>query len=70
MIVSGKNGILVASGKSEEIANAANTLYKNAALRIALPEEAKRTITFKYNVDEWTRKAQAEYLRTAHKAGK
>jgi glycosyltransferase involved in cell wall biosynthesis len=70
VIVSGKNGILVAPGKPEEIADALNTLSKNEGLRKRLAEEAKRTIRLKYNVDEWVKKVEAEYLRTIHKAGK
>jgi glycosyltransferase involved in cell wall biosynthesis len=70
VIVSGKNGILVSSGKSQEIADAVNTLYEDETLRKTLGEEAKRTIELKFNVDEWVKKVEAEYLKAIHKAGK
>lgn len=70
VVDSGRNGILVAPGKPEEIAGAINELQSNEILRKNLAEEAKRTVKLKYNVDDWVRKIETEYLKTIHKEGK
>ena len=70
VIVSDKNGILVTPGKPEEIANAVNTLYGNQTLRRTIAEEAKTTIRLKYDVSDWIKRIETEYLNMILKAEK
>lgn len=70
VVDSGKNGILVAPGKPEEIADAVSTLYRDESFRKTLAEEASTTVKLKYNLNDWVKKVETEYLRTIHKAAK
>ena len=63
LIESGKDGILIQPARSEEIKNAIGMLYKNNSLRNRLSNEAQRTIKSKYNIKDWIRKIEDEYLK-------
>jgi glycosyltransferase involved in cell wall biosynthesis len=63
VIESGKNGILVSPGKTQDIKDAMHLLYKNKDLRNSLSKEAQRTIKMKYDVEDWINKIETEYLK-------
>jgi glycosyltransferase involved in cell wall biosynthesis len=67
VVDSGKNGILVAAGKSEEIKDAIHLLYKDEALRNSLSREAKKMMQMKYSVQEWINKIEMEYSKVLNK---
>jgi glycosyltransferase involved in cell wall biosynthesis len=67
VIESGKNGMLVSPAKPEEIKNAIQQLYKNKDMRLAVSEAARETIRLNYNVEDWTSKIEAEYLKIKKK---
>jgi len=70
VVDSGKNGILVAPGKPEEIVDAVNRLYQDETLRKTVHEEGKKTIELKFNASKWIKQIEAEYLKIIQKAGK
>ncbi len=63
VVDSERNGILVNPGKPGEINNAIQLLYKNETMRKRFSAEAQEKIKEKYNVEDWTRKIEAEYLK-------
>jgi glycosyltransferase involved in cell wall biosynthesis len=62
IIDSGKNGILVSPGNPQDIKDAISLLYRNEDLRNTFSREAQNKIKSNYNVEDWTRKMEAEYL--------
>ena len=63
VVDSGKNGLLVSPGNTDEIRDAVYELYKNENLRKSISTAARDTIMLKYNIKEWTGKIEAEYLK-------
>lgn len=63
VIESGKNGILVSPGNPQDIKEAIQLLYKSEKLRNGLSGEAQKTINSQYNIEEWTRRIESEYLK-------
>lgn len=70
VVQTGKNGILVNPGRSDEIADAVCTLSNNEALRNSLGEEGKRAIEMNYNAQQWVMRIEDEYIRTIFKESK
>jgi glycosyltransferase involved in cell wall biosynthesis len=66
VIESGKNGILVSPGKSEEIKKAVLALYSNETLRKSLASEAEKSIKLRYDVRQWIAKVETEYLNATN----
>jgi glycosyltransferase involved in cell wall biosynthesis len=62
IIRSGQSGILTQPGNPSEIAKAICDLYGNEPLRLKLGTEAKRIIQDKFNVTDWARKIEVQYL--------
>jgi len=62
VIDSGEEGILVSAGKPQDLSDAILLLYKDIALRERFSEAAKKKIKLKYNIEDWTRTIEAEYL--------
>jgi glycosyltransferase involved in cell wall biosynthesis len=62
VIDSGKNGILISPGKPKDIKDAVILLYTNEDLRMRFSREARKKIKLKYNIEDWVRKIEAEYL--------
>lgn len=65
VVTSGKNGILVSPGSSQEIGAAISLLYKDKDLRMKIGREAQSIVKAEYNVKQWIKKIEAEYLRVA-----
>jgi glycosyltransferase involved in cell wall biosynthesis len=63
VIDSEQNGILVPPGKPQDIKDAIRFLYMNEDLRKSFSSEAQNKIKLNYNVEDWTRKIEAEYLK-------
>jgi glycosyltransferase involved in cell wall biosynthesis len=63
VIDSEKNGILVSPGRPEEIKKAMARLYKDELLRNNLIRGARQTINIKFNIKDWVRKMEKEYLK-------
>jgi len=63
VIDSGKNGVLVSPGNPQDIKEAVQLLYKSEKLRNGLSGEAQKTINSQYNIEEWTRRIESEYLK-------
>ena len=64
VIESGKNGILVTPERPDEIKDAVLLLYRDPSLRESLSEAARKTISLKYDIREWSGKIEAQYLKT------
>ena len=62
IIRSGQSGILTQAGNARDIAQAIVDLYDNKHLRDTVGREARRTIQEKYNLSDWARKIEAEYI--------
>jgi glycosyltransferase involved in cell wall biosynthesis len=62
VIESGKSGILVPPGNPQDIKDAILLLYSNEELRNSLSKEGQKKIKLKYNIEDWTRQIEAEYL--------
>lgn len=62
VIESGENGILVSPGNPQDIKDAIFLLYSNEELRNNFSKEEQKKIKLKYNIEDWTRKIEAEYL--------
>lgn len=62
VIDSEKNGILVPPGKPQDIKDAIRLLYLNENLRKSFSREARQKIKSKYNIEDWTKKIEDEYL--------
>lgn len=57
-----KDGVLVQPGKAKELAEALEKIYNGKPLRQSISQEAVRTINARYNIKDWTRRIEAEYL--------
>jgi glycosyltransferase involved in cell wall biosynthesis len=62
VIESGKNGMLISSGKTKEIRETIYALYENAALRDLLSRGGKRTVSLEHNITDWIKRIEREYL--------
>ncbi|MBI5236575.1 MAG: glycosyltransferase [Deltaproteobacteria bacterium] len=62
VVANWKDGVLVSPGKPEEIADALDKIYKNPSAREALSIGAMSTINARYNIKDWTKRIEAEYL--------
>lgn len=62
VIDSGVDGILVAPGKPDEICDAILKLSRDHVKRNYISKNAKEKVLLKYNVKEWTKKIEKEYL--------
>jgi len=63
VIKSGENGILVQSGKPEEIADAINRLYEDQEFRYKIGMRARQTVQMRYNIREWIKNIEFEYRK-------
>lgn len=63
IIDSEKEGILVSPGKPEEIATGITTLYNNDSLRENFVRAAYKKVKSNFDIKEWTKKIEAEYLK-------
>ena len=59
----GKEGILVSPCKPEEIATGIRTLYNDDSLRKNLAKAACNKVKSNFDIKEWTKKIEAEYLK-------
>jgi glycosyltransferase involved in cell wall biosynthesis len=62
IIDSGIDGILVLPRHAEEIKEAVKTLYGNEELRSSISKKARDKIISKYNINEWIKKIELQYL--------
>jgi glycosyltransferase involved in cell wall biosynthesis len=67
IIDSGKEGILVSPAKPEEIATGIKTLYNDASLRENFVRAAQKKVKSNFDIKEWTKKIEAEYLKVIKK---
>jgi len=65
IIESGKDGILVAPGKPEEIAAGVMELYKNNALREQFVETAYKKVRSNFDIRQWTKTIESQYTEIA-----
>jgi glycosyltransferase involved in cell wall biosynthesis len=63
IIDSGKEGILVLRGKPEEIAAGIRKLYNDDSLRKNFVRAAQKKVRSKFDIKEWTKKIEAEYIK-------
>ena len=63
IITSGKTGLLVSPGKPEEIASGVISLYNSSSLRNSMAIAGQKRVRAKFDIKEWTRKIEAEYLK-------
>lgn len=64
VIHSGINGILISPGEPDEIRDAVRLLVFDREKRSSLAQNAQLKIEQKYNVHNWARSIEAEYVRT------
>jgi glycosyltransferase involved in cell wall biosynthesis len=67
IISSGKDGILVSPAKPEEIATAIKTFYNNNSLREDFAAAAYKKAKSNFDIKEWTKKIETEYLKAIKK---
>ncbi len=53
-------------GKAEDIKDAVWLLYRNEGLRNDISNAAKETVKMKYNINDWIKQIEAEYMRTVY----
>lgn len=69
IIESGVDGIMIPPGKPEEISNAVRCLISDTAKKGIISNNAKEKILKKYNINNWTRKIENEYLNIFNPLG-
>lgn len=67
IIDSGKEGILVSPGKPEEIAAGITRLYNDDSLREDFATAAYKKVKSNFDIKDWTKKIEAEYLKVIKK---
>lgn len=65
VVETGKNGILVNPGRSEELVDAISLLYRDRYLCTKIGKEARATVRAQYDVKQWIKKIEVEYIRAA-----
>jgi len=63
IIRSEENGILIPAANEQELARAICNICENERLKNKLATEAKRTISENYDINDWTKKIEYEYLK-------
>jgi glycosyltransferase involved in cell wall biosynthesis len=64
IIESGKEGLLVPPGRPREIATQIQMLCNDPSLRASLASAAQQKVRVSYDIKQWTRQIEQEYLRT------
>lgn len=64
IIESGRDGMLFHPGSPEEIAAKVQTLYNDRSLRARLAKAAQDKVKSQFDVKQWTKRIEAEYMRT------